>query len=74
MDERSDQIIAEVPVDFRQVGPDGRVWAEVGDKLGRGVLVEAFDEAGNRCRAEVVDYSEGRAELDLVLESFRSAS
>lgn len=61
-----------VEVDFRSVGIDGRVTV-TGLTLSAGMSVEAFDGAGNRCRAKVVEVRGEVAELDLVMSSFRTS-
>ena len=63
-----------VDVDFRTVGADGRVWGMIRTgSVNVGGSAEARDADGNRCHGRVVGASEGRVELDLVLDSFRSA-
>ena len=61
-----------IEVDFRQVAADGTVWVSASN-MADGAPVEAYDGSGNRCRAMVGALEGGRARLDLVLDSFRTA-
>jgi len=62
-----------IEVDFRTVDPDGRMWVDAAT-MGHDTLVEAYDGNGSRCRAVVVDSTGGRVQLDLILDTFRTAA
>ena len=62
-----------IEVDFRTVDPDGRMWVP-GRSMGPDTLVEAYDRTGSRCRAVVVAENADRVQLDLLLDTFRTAA
>lgn len=65
--------LPEVDVDFRSVDPQGMVWTDAGELM-PGTEVLAVDASGNRCVARVSDIDNGRACLDLILETFRDTT